>query len=808
MKKTNKYLPYIAILFISIIFFYPVWLQGKLPLPADALVGAHLPWLELEWEDYPAGVPIKNQEITDSISQFYPWRSYVAEYWRAGKPAALWNPYMFNGVPFLASLHSASLYPLNFLYLLFSDSMVWTLLVFSQIFFAALFMYLFLRELKLTKFACMFGAVTFTFSGYMVAWLEFVTGGQAGMWLPLLLFLVIKYFRLKSEKFLLCIPLVFFFIYTAGDFQVPLYISVIYVLFTLYISFPKLELNKQYVKTFLKYQTMMLFGVLLSASQLLPTIELYQNSIRIDDPYISHYFYGLMDWQKITNFLWPDFFGNVVTRNYWSRFGYHEYLGFTGILSLVFLGYSFFKKKTSEEKFFWIVLFVSFLILFPTPLGLLPYQIGIPGLSSSSASRILFIIGFSISVLGSYGFSKWQKSKPLDIARATVYLISITAGVAVGVSSAIYYMRQSPYASEVPLIANLMISIRNMIPSSLILLAFLFLILFFAYVPVKRLKNNSKFLSVLVILLVVLEMLRFSWKNTPFSPKEFLYPTTPTIDYLLKQDEPFRIAGPGIPLNYFMQYRISSVDGYDSLYPAQNALWYSMMNNNNIKFPPGRYGEVQRFESPLLNYANLEFIIDYKKNPSNRIPGEEGVYLEGLINDRYELVFEEKRVGIFKNKNVLPKVWLTNNYEVLSDPENLVVTLTNLEDSEKKVWLEHSPVLEYDESQDLEYEILDFKQEFNEITFTIDSNQESLLFLSESYNPGWKAVINGQPVEIYRANFIFQSIIVPSGKSDVKFVYYPNSYKYGRNISLSMLIVLMVYLFINRNRILFSINKQ
>src|SRR3989344_4698686 len=142
----NKYWPIFIFIVISLVFFYPVFLENKIPLPTDALVGAHIPWYEVKWEGYPAGVPIKNQEITDAISQFFPWRSLVGEFWRAGKPP-LWNQYMLSGAPLLASWHSASLYPLNVIYLLFSDTNSWTILIFLQIFLSGVFLYisLFLR---------------------------------------------------------------------------------------------------------------------------------------------------------------------------------------------------------------------------------------------------------------------------------------------------------------------------------------------------------------------------------------------------------------------------------------------------------------------------------------------------------------------------------------------------------------------------------------------------------------------------------------------------------------------------------------
>ena len=122
--------------------------------------------------------------------------------------------------------------------------------------------------------------------------------------------------------------------------------------------------------------------------QLLPTLELFANSIRGDDPYISDYFYGILHWEKIVNFIWPDFFGNVVTGNYWGKFGFHEYMGFVGVVALIFVLFSLFTRKQKYEKFFVMTLIVTLLFLFPFPTALLPYKLKLPGLSTMSAGSM------------------------------------------------------------------------------------------------------------------------------------------------------------------------------------------------------------------------------------------------------------------------------------------------------------------------------------------------------------------------------------------------------------------------------------
>ncbi|MDE2815372.1 MAG: hypothetical protein OXK81_01575, partial [Chloroflexota bacterium] len=55
----------------------------------------------------------------DLSTYFYPYRQYAAMALRQAN-LPLWNPYLFQGVPFLANQQTAVLYPPNLLYLLFS----------------------------------------------------------------------------------------------------------------------------------------------------------------------------------------------------------------------------------------------------------------------------------------------------------------------------------------------------------------------------------------------------------------------------------------------------------------------------------------------------------------------------------------------------------------------------------------------------------------------------------------------------------------------------------------------------------------
>jgi hypothetical protein len=62
--------------------------------------------------------------------------------------------------------------------------------------------------------------------------------------------------------------------------------------------------------------------------------------------------------------------------------------------------------------------------------------------------------------------------------------------------------------------------------------------------------------------------------------------------------------------------------------------------------------------------------------------------------------------------------------------------------------------------------------------------------LSDSYYPGWRATVDGEPVVIERANLAFRAVHVPAGTHTVRWVYRPTSYRAGLGISAAALLAL------------------
>jgi hypothetical protein len=73
----------------------------------------------------------------------------------------------------------------------------------------------------------------------------------------------------------------------------------------------------------------------------------------------------------------------------------------------------------------------------------------------------------------------------------------------------------------------------------------------------------------------------------------------------------------------------------------------------------------------------------------------------------------------------------------------------------------------------------------NRIEIEAESDRKRLLVLLDSYYPGWQAYVDGNPVPVVAANFVYRAIEFPEGHHRVDFLYAPKSFKYGAGISAS-----------------------
>lgn len=754
--KLNRYLPLLIICIVWSVFASPFLFKHQVPFASTYNVNFFSPWSA--YSEFAS--PVKNDAMPDVIGQIYPWRMFTVETWISGF-VPLWNPYSFAGTPHLANYQSAVLSPLNFGFYIFPFIEWWSVLILLQPLLAGLFTYLFVKSLKVSSVSALISAISFMFCGFVVSWMGYGTLVYAILYLPLALLAVEKYMTAQKSRYLVLlsftIPLSFF----SGHFQMSIY----FLLFVyLYILFKYLETKKLLSAGFAFLGVGL--GILLSCAQLLPSIELYGQSFR------STIFAKteVIPWAYIPTFLAPDFFGNPVTRNAW--FGhYAEWNAYIGLIPLLFAGYAlFFIKKNRKILFFTITALLSLLLAFPSPFLDLLVILKIPVLSTSAASRIIVLFSFSAAVLAGFGFNAFYKDIVSNHYKKMLILYSIFIAFFVVLWAIVLLHLFIP-------LERISVARSNLIlPTSMLIFFLLVLIGLFI---IKRRTVRLLILGVLV-LVICMDLMRFSTKWQSFEPKNLVYPAVPITKFYPQISGYNRVIG-----NYGAEgsvyYHLPSLEGYDAVYIRRYGQFIASLQNGKLTDSYRSVVDYPYQGAHTLLGANLlgaKYIVHKTSDGQNVWEFPYWRYSPSSL----KLLFDDGRYQVLENTNAYPRTFLVNKVVIKKNPQDILDTMFS-----SKTNLRTTAVVEQSLSNIAPLSsgsavITSYKP--NIIKIKTQSNKQSFLVLTDPYYPGWEARVDGKLTTIYRTDFAFRGIQVPSGAHTVEFIYSPKTFYYGAIIGI------------------------
>nr|MBI5455872.1 YfhO family protein [Candidatus Levybacteria bacterium] len=753
MRIIKRFWPVVLIFAVWFIFASPYFLKNKVPFSSTYLVNFFAPW-----SAYPGfSSPVKNNAMPDVISQIVPWKNFTIDSFKNFQ-IPLWNSYSFSGTPHLANYQSAVLSPFNLIFFILPFINAWSLLVLLQPLLAGLFMYLFLKSLKSSSEASVIGSLSFMFCGFIVTWMAYATLAFAILFLPLSLFAIEKYYQTQENKFLILFSFTFPLSFFSGHFQISLYFLLFVISYVVFKFFQtKNKLNTSYLILYT------ILGLLLSLPQLLPSIELYTQSLR------SAIFQKteVIPWSYLVTFIAPDFFGNPVTRNDW--FGhYAEWNAYVGIISLMFSIYSFLGKRKKEIIFFGIMSLVTLCLSFQTPLLDLLIALKIPVLSTSAVGRIIVLFSFSASVLAALGFEKLIE----DIKeKKNKYILSWLLGFFIIFLSLWLIVFLKLFLS----VDKILISKQNLILPSILFTVSALTILSGLLLRFKHSSYILNLISLILIIIVAFDLLRFAGKWMPFESKNLMYPNVLVTSQFSKIPKSDRVLGNlgGEATTY---YGLSSLEGYDALYIKRYGEFIASLSNGKLQesarsvvsFPKNGL-----YTLKTINLLGVKYIIHKTADGRSSWTFPFWTYKDGI----FPRIYNDGVYEVFENKNVFPRAFLVGKYIVQKNQQKILNTMFS-----KNFNLRKEIVLEEDLNKKLDgvsgsAKIISYTA--NKIKIKTNSSRNSLLFLSDIYYSGWEALVDGKNAKIYRADYTFRAVYLPKGNHAVEFIYNPLSFRLG-----------------------------
>lgn len=739
-------------IFLVLAFFSPIIL-GKVPSPLDTIVGLYHPWRDQIWDNFVNGVPYKNFLITDPVRQQIPWRYLSIEEFKKGNIFG-WNPYSFSGTPLTANVQTALFYPLNILFLFLPFINAWSINIILSPFLAGIFIYSYLRFFKLKMASSFLGALAFSFSGFFIAWLEWGTVTNVLLWLPLILLSKEKILNKLTFKWLFILGFAETSQLLAGHLQISFYV-LIFSSFYLLVRIIQLSYRKDYI-LFLKDFWRKMAPFLVLALILLPFVliqyypffnflKLTARNFDLPEWQTSSWFLPL---QHIVQFLVPDFFGNPTTLNYWGEWNYGEFVGYIGVIPLIFSLFALFFRRDKKTLFYSLSFFIILVLLLRNPLSETPFTLGIPFLSTAQPTRLISILVFSLSVLSALGFDLFLKNKSKN-----VIIISSVLFLSLCILWLVVLFSKNVFPKE---LANnlLIITKRNLvIPTLLVSLSLLFL---FAYSRTKK-----QLFIFLILLLTVCDLFRFGRKFVSFSNQNWFYPLTKTISFLQSQKEPFRFMAVDrrlFPPNFSIMYKLEDVSGYDPLYLLSYAKMVQAWNSNEPDIKPGRFNRIitpQNYDSFIADLLNVRYILS----------------LTELDSPKLILRFSENETKVYENLSAFPRLFFVEQIRVAKSEDEEIKLMYEEKNSLLKVATVKEAV-SFDTGIIDNNERADFiEREENVLRIKTVTNKNRFLVLSEINYPSWKVYVDGKRSKVITADLILRGVVVPQGEHIIEFKY-------------------------------------
>ncbi|HEX8931959.1 MAG TPA: YfhO family protein [Patescibacteria group bacterium] len=443
-------------------------------------------------------------------------------------------------------------------------------------------------------------------------------------------------------------------------------------------------------------------------------------------------------------------------------------------------------KKIKEITIFGSIFIATFFLSTNFFINKFLYLLPIPVFSTTVPTRVLGLFVFSGSILAAFGLDLFlqKKSKKNFIISFSFVFTLLTGAV-------IFVLLGAKFSPE--LAANLAITKRNLLLPIIFftLCLILFFLNYYGSRIFKKITTMPTFIGILCIIITVFDLFYFFHKITPFSPKEYIYPQTEVVKYLQNNGGLYRFWGYGsayVHSNFQAVDKTYSPEGEDPLHLR----WYTelLSATDDGKLPnilprpdanivpgygPGQF-EKNQYRQRILNLDGVKYIL----NKDDGLGAEYKPDKSTFPDKDYKLIWQKSPWQIYENLNVLPRTFLVNDYQIISDNKKEIQTLFSPNfNIRKTIIINKTPQFSIDNKTDLKglAQIITYTP--NKVIIRVSTNTSAFLFLSDTYSVSWRAQVDGVEVPVYKADYAFRAIPVTKGEHTITFFFDSNNFEKG-----------------------------
>lgn len=369
----------------------------------------------------------------DGVIFNIPMRVVVANMIHAGY-LPLWDPYMFGGMPLFGTAQAGVLFPLNWFYLIFSAPVATNLMMLSTYVLAALGAYLFARRSGSSIAGAAATSLVWQCSAFMVAKVGQTNVVQTAALLPWVLWTIDSYGLSGKRGWGVLLALLIAVQIFAGHQQTFAYSFLLAGAYALMMARASSGRER---KSYLQSLLLLSIGVIAAAVQILPTLELWRNSLRATASY--DFFSSFSMPRRFVLTLFAPFImgggdGNLFRAPYIGPAFVGEYIAYVGAATLMLAVLALLLKRDTRTKFWSFVAVICLALaigrFLPLNIYKLVYYIPVLNLFRVPA-RHLMEVEFALAVLAGRGLtalaltsSRAKVLRAVTIAGGLVFLLT------------------------------------------------------------------------------------------------------------------------------------------------------------------------------------------------------------------------------------------------------------------------------------------------------------------------------------------------------------------------------------------------
>jgi hypothetical protein len=234
--------------------------------------------------------------------------------------------------------------------------------------------------------------------------------------------------------------------------------------------------------------------------------------------------------------------------------------------------------------------------------------------------------------------------------------------------------------------------------------------------------------------------------------------------------------------NWATWFGLDDIQGYNPVMVQRYVAYIDVMNGHRQE-----YHEADLFpgglDSPLLDLLNVRYLI---------VPADAPARPDlAPVIAAFPAVYEDEHVSVLENPEALPRAWLVHDAAQVEPGVALTLLADGTVDPRQTALLEEEPPPLKAPADAAREAVSYVAYEPDRSVIEVTADAPALLMLSEIWDPGWQATVNGAPAPVLLVDHTLRAVPVPTGEHVAELRYAPRSLQLGMGITVATVMLVV-----------------